>query len=247
MQNHGPKRVYTPHSLEFWFTQLEHNWETYFTAEQLERGHAIYRDGEVRELELTATDAIVHRRIDKRDEYAVIEWAEKGFAVRSSSTDLDAAKALAVAGLHEIEELVADEISPLPEDLPALAPEPFAAGNGHAPAKALAPDRRTAPVRPAPAPLTGSAAFSAGRSSAPSAPPTVLAKGTRTLLLAFATTEEGLGFSAWWLAADKSRVPALGPGSRAPGLPVVGSGERAKLIGLASRHGHPFSGVGATP
>jgi superfamily II DNA or RNA helicase len=238
MQNHGPKRVYTPHSLEFWFTRLEHNWETYFTAEQLERGHAIYRDGEVRELELTATDAIVHRRVDKRDEYAVIEWAGKGFSVRSSSTDLDAAKALAVAGLHEIEELVADEISPLPEDLPP-APETSSNGqahgngHGHAPANGVAPDRRLAPTRPVAAPNPGAGA-GAGRSSAPSAPPSALAKGTRTLLLAFATTEEGLGFSAWWLAADKSRVPALGPGSRAPGLPVVGSGERAKLIGLAS-------------
>ena len=126
MQNHGPKRVYTPHSLEFWFNRFEHNWESYFTAEQLERGHAIYREGEVRELELTANDAIVHRRIDKKDEYAVIEWAEKGFSVRSSTTDTDAAHALAVAGLHEIEELVADEISPLPESLPPVHRQPFA-------------------------------------------------------------------------------------------------------------------------
>ena len=238
MQNHGPKRVYTPHSLEFWFTRLEHNWETYFTAEQLERGHAIYRDGEVRELELTATDAIVHRRVDKRDEYAVIEWAGKGFSVRSSSTDLDAAKALAVAGLHEIEELVADEISPLPEDPPS-APEAIQGGNGQAGAKGFSADRRTPPVRPGVAPAAGSLA-GAGRAVAPSgaaasaASSAALAKGSRTLLLAFVTTEEGLGFSSWWLAADKSRVPALGPASREPGLPSVGSGERAKLIGLAS-------------
>ena len=125
MQNHGPKRVYTPHSLEFWFSRFEHNWESYFTPEQLERGHAIYREGEVRELELTATDAIVHRRIEKKDEYAVIEWAEKGFSVRSSTTDTDAAHALAVAGLHEIEELVADEISPLPESMPPFPFEPL--------------------------------------------------------------------------------------------------------------------------
>jgi superfamily II DNA or RNA helicase len=41
--------------------------------------------------------------------------------VRSSSTDAGLARAIAVAGLHEIEELVADEISPLPGELP---PEP---------------------------------------------------------------------------------------------------------------------------
>ena len=60
----------------------------------------------MRELELTDKDAIVHRRVDKKDEYAVIEWTAEGLAVRSSSTDRELAHALAVAGLHEIEELV---------------------------------------------------------------------------------------------------------------------------------------------
>src|ERR1700744_2225522 len=115
MQTHGPKRGYTPHSLEFWFDKLSEDWADSFTANQLEEGRRIYRDGEVRELELTHKDAIVHRRIDKRDEYAVIEWGSTGLSVRSSSTDRDLAHALAVAGLHEIEELVADEISPLPD------------------------------------------------------------------------------------------------------------------------------------
>ena len=59
----------------------------HFSAEQLEAGHRIYRDGEVRELELTAQDAIVHRRVEKKDEYAVIEWTGEGLSVRSSSTD----------------------------------------------------------------------------------------------------------------------------------------------------------------
>ncbi len=249
MQNHGPKRVYTPHSLEFWFNRLEHNWEAYFTAEQLERGHAIYREGEVRELELTATDAIVHRRIEKKDEYAVIEWAEKGFSVRSSTTDTDAAHALAVAGLHEIEELVADEISPLPESLPPFPMETAASvsanghgaatgpasSNGHASAAAPDAASRRPGVAPAAAPApAGSAIVRAKPVSAAPGAAAALGKGARTLLLAFATTDEGLTFSAHWLATDKSRAFALGPGSREPGLPPVSSGERAKLIGLAS-------------
>src|SRR5438552_11153935 len=114
MQSHGPKRIYTPQSLEFWFDRLELDWATAFSAEQLEQGRRIYVEGEVRELELTAKDAIIHRRVEKKDEYAVIEWGPDGIAVRSSTTDRDLAHALAVAGLHEIEELVADEISPLP-------------------------------------------------------------------------------------------------------------------------------------
>src|SRR2546423_15630318 len=126
MQSHGPKRVYTPHSLEFWFGKLENDWAGSFTDSQLERGREIYRDGEVRELELTDRDAIVHRRVEKKDEYAVIEWTGEGLTVRSSSTDLDLARALAVAGLHEIEELVADEISPLPGEPPRMS-----SGNGN--------------------------------------------------------------------------------------------------------------------
>ena len=122
MQSHGPKRIYTPHSLEFWFGKLEHDWSGAFTDAQLEAGRQIYRDGDVRELELTNRDAIVHRRIEKKDEYAVIEWTPEGLAVRSSSTDVEMARALAVAGMHEIEELVADDaVAPLQHDHDLIA------------------------------------------------------------------------------------------------------------------------------
>jgi superfamily II DNA or RNA helicase len=127
MQTHGPKRVYTPKSLEFWFGKFEEDWAGHFSAEELELGRQIYRDGAVREVELGAQDAIIHRRVDKRDEYAVIEWEEMKPVVRSSSTDILWAHALAVAGLHEIEELVADEISPIPVDINEAA---GANGNG---------------------------------------------------------------------------------------------------------------------
>jgi hypothetical protein len=200
MQSHGPKRVYTPHSLEFWFGKLENDWSERFSSSQLEVGRQIYRDGQVRELELTVHDAIVHRRVDKKDEYAVIEWSSEGFSVRSSTTDTELAHALAVAGLHEIEELVADEISPLPEDLPApvLVPAPpvtartmnrsFVAGNGHPPA------------RPHVVP--------AARLSATSRP----------LLLVFKTKTAGLTFQAFWVEADKkTRHPALGPDAHTNG------------------------------
>ena len=112
MQSHGPKRVYTPQSLEFWFGKLENDWAAAFSESQLETGRQLYRSGEVRELELTVQDAIIHRRVDKRDEYAVIEWGADGLSVRSSTTDREIAHALAVAGLHEIEELVARHRGP---------------------------------------------------------------------------------------------------------------------------------------
>ncbi len=113
MQTHGPKRIYTPQSLEFWFGRLEADWEGHFDASQVERGHEMYRNGEIREVELGAKDAIIHRKVEKREEYTVIEWDGEELKVRSSSTDLGLAHAIAVAGLHEIEELLVDEIAAL--------------------------------------------------------------------------------------------------------------------------------------
>ena len=98
MQTHGPKRIYTPQSLEFWFGRLEVEWEEQFDAAHVERGHDMYRDGEIREVELGAKDAIIHRKVEKKEEYAVIEWGADGFSVRSSTTDMELAHALAVAG-----------------------------------------------------------------------------------------------------------------------------------------------------
>jgi superfamily II DNA or RNA helicase len=216
MQSHGPKRVYTPQSLEFWFDKLAGEWETYFSAEQLAEGHRIYRDGEVRELELTAGDAIVHRRFDKKDDYAVIEWSNgSGPAVRSSTTDSLLAHALAVAGLHEIEELVADEISPLPLEERANGSAPTTpatppAGGSRAPVAVEAPGRRWA------------------RPTTPAAP----RPASRSLVLAFRTEAQGLLFEACWQSQDGERVPALGTTGQANG--AISSSERAKLIGLAA-------------
>ncbi|WP_415663378.1 DEAD/DEAH box helicase, partial [Rariglobus hedericola] len=232
MQTHGPKRVYTPQSLEFWFGKLEHDWERHFSDSQLEEGHRIYRDGEVRELELTASDAIIHRRIDKKDEYAVIEWNDAGVSVRSSSTDIALAHSLAVAGLHEIEELVADEISPLPDDAPPPAPAASTSagngvqhhgngfGNGHAFAN------------PPAAPVASRAPAASRRTPAGAAARAV----SRTLILVFTTTADGLTFQANWINPDKKRVPALGQAAQAAGQghATVSSSERAKLIGLAA-------------
>ncbi|MDR1281991.1 MAG: DEAD/DEAH box helicase [Opitutaceae bacterium] len=260
MQSHGPKRVYTPQSLEFWFSRLEHDWDKFFTREQLEDGHRIYREGEIREVELTEMDAIIHRRIDKHDEYAVIEWRSADtFRVRSSTENGESsrARALAVAGLHEIEELVADEISPLPETVPPFSPAPSAAD----PAVEGAVSTPTPTPAPGPAPSPGRAAPPAASvaangstvappaSPASPAPPSVPASspvsgvaasasapapgGARTLLLSFTTRAEGLGFEAFWVDDDGSRVPALGAAAQGRARPP-GSVERARLIGLAA-------------
>ena len=233
MQSHGPKRVYTPHSLEFWFGKLEHDWSGAFTATQLEQGRQIYRDSEVRELELTDKDAIVHRRIEKKDEYAVIEWTAEGLSVRSSSTDTELAHALAVAGLHEIEELVADEISPLPGDPPKSHGSHHhgtSQGNGHgySSTHSHGPGPVSAPAHPpththghghGPAHGHGSAigrgaaaaSHGSSHSTAPARNAVSAGSGSvgshngpsRTLVLVFKTKSAGLTFQAAWLDADK--------------------------------------------
>jgi len=215
MQTHGPKRVYTPHSLEYWFDMLADDWSETFSASQLDEGRRIYRNGEVRELELTDRDAIIHRRIEKKDEYAVIEWSAGILAVRSSTTDREVAHALAVAGLHEIEELVADEISPLPAEIDS-AGEP--APNGAPPG-------------------AGNGKGEVGESGVRSSPVPRLNGPSRPLLLVFKIKSSGLAFQASWVEPDKkTRNPALGPDAHANsnGNGHVSSGERAKLIGLAA-------------
>jgi superfamily II DNA or RNA helicase len=212
MQTHGPKRVYTPHSLEYWFDMLADDWSETFSSSQLDEGRRIYRNGEVRELELTDRDAIIHRRIEKKDEYAVIEWSAGVLSVRSSTTDREIAHALAVAGLHEIEELVADEISPLPNETAAAGAQ-LSNGGGHA------GNGKGAPVE------NGSRGAPVPRLNGPSRP----------LLLVFKIKSSGLAFQAYWVEADrKTRHPALGPEAHAGSNGHVSSGERAKLIGLAA-------------
>jgi superfamily II DNA or RNA helicase len=225
MQSHGPKRVYTPQSLEFWFEKLDSEWESHFQVAQLEEGRRIYRDGEVRELELTDHDAIVHRRVDKRDEYAVLEWdaAEGSLAVRSSSTDPDMARALAVAGIHEIEELVADEIPVLPGD-------PATNGNGHGPKSASAKAGTNGSHGTNGNNGSNGSAAGHGAAKPPPAPGEV-----RPLLLVFKVRTAGLLFQAYWLDANgRSRQPALGSAAHANGHAHVSSSERAKLINLAA-------------
>ena len=238
MQSHGPKRVYTPQSLEFWFGKLENDWAEHFSVSQLDEGRRIYRDGEVRELELTHSDAIIHRRVEKKDEYAVIEWENSTLSVRSSSTDREIAHALAVAGLHEIEELVCDEISPLPgfiETHSADAAKPIVTqgngSNGHVQEPARTANgsngQTTNGNGHGAAPAHGAAASGGAAAGSLTSGP------SRPLVLVFQTKTEGLLFQAMW-QVGKARVPALGQAAQSAGNAHVTSGERAKLIGLAA-------------
>ena len=119
-------RVYNPIALETWFENVGFDWETRFALETLKEGQSIYREGLISGLELGQEEAIVHCSFDRKDTcYSVIEWGANGPSVRSSTDNTKIGQAVAVAGLYEIEELIADEISPLPQ-FPKKKPVPQA-------------------------------------------------------------------------------------------------------------------------
>ena len=132
-------------ALEVWFANVGIDWESSFSRETLRRGREIYRSGQISGVELADDEAIVHCKFARKDTcYAVIEWTEEGPKVRSSSDDAALGEAVAVGGLYEVEELIADEIDPLPyepkakesEDISEAA-KPEVAIEETAPARAL--------------------------------------------------------------------------------------------------------------
>jgi superfamily II DNA or RNA helicase len=138
-------RVYNTAALERWFANVGLDWEQSFSRETLIRGREIYRKGQISGVELANEEAIVHCKFARKDTcYAVIEWTSAGPKVRSSIDDDAIGEAVGVGGLYEVEELIADEIDPLPyEPKPESEetqeePEPVAEQEA-APARRLTP------------------------------------------------------------------------------------------------------------
>lgn len=109
-------RIYSTDALEDWFQRLQIDWEAQFKPGQLNRGRSLYRKGSVRQVELNKNLAIVHCDSNGSQVYAVVEWGEGELRIRNSVRDAETGTALAIAGLYEIEELIAEEISPVERD-----------------------------------------------------------------------------------------------------------------------------------
>lgn len=199
-----PKRVYSYPALESWFDRLEGDWEKHFSPLALEQGRSWYRLGEVRQIELSAGDAIIHGKFDKQEVYALVEWDNGSPTVRSSVENRHLGQALAAAGLYEIEELVADEISPLPRE----------ARNGNASANGTAVEEGGASATPPPA------AIPEGNRPA------------RALVILLSSAPQGLELRAVWRGADGKDESALGA-ARARGTELI-QREREQLIRLTS-------------
>lgn len=103
------KRIYNESTLKSWKGRMSIAWDTFFTKKELNLGREIYRNGEIRELELQNRDIIVHARFDQEECYALIEWDKGAFNIRGSAKDKLLARSLAAAGLYDVEELVSQD------------------------------------------------------------------------------------------------------------------------------------------
>lgn len=118
------KRLYSTEALEFWLDRMSSDWENQFHFYALAGGRQIYREGGVHTIELNQDYAIVHVRCKEPDVYVVLEWEGDQLAFRGSILQHDKVRSLAVAGLYEIEELLADEIGALSPEVKADKKKP---------------------------------------------------------------------------------------------------------------------------
>ncbi len=115
-------RSYSTEALERWFASLPESWEKMFRKADLEEGRRIYTEGLVRSLELKPHAAEAVTRTETQTVRAVIELGEGRIEWRTSLPEEENGAPYAVAGMYEVEELLADEISPVDDSAPAAAP-----------------------------------------------------------------------------------------------------------------------------
>ena len=104
------KRIYTKESIQSWHENIVDDWEDIFTSQEISLGKEIFRNGEIREIEINETDAIVHAKFDQEECYALVEWSKGTYAVRGSSEDKLLVRALAASGLYEIESILKEKL-----------------------------------------------------------------------------------------------------------------------------------------
>ena len=109
MISNGPSRIFTKESIESWFRKLsEYNWEKQFNSNTLQQGRSFYREGKISGLDISTNQIIFIRKKNREESYSVIEWREKQIDFRTSLDDENTGRAIAVAGLYELEELISE-------------------------------------------------------------------------------------------------------------------------------------------
>ncbi|WP_309401083.1 DEAD/DEAH box helicase [Cerasicoccus maritimus] len=211
MNHRISQRVYSDAALDHWLSRLMDAWEQNFNADAIDAGRRLYRKGCIRQVELSAEDAIVHLRLDDAsDVYVVLDWEKDKVQARSSIEDRELREIIAVAALYEIEELVAEEVGALPPEEKSKAPTAEAETVEESSAVELQPK----PKRPATA------------KPVPKAPP------SRKLVLKFSAIDSGLAMNVVWRQKNGQEQRAFGP--NAPSADMTSAEEREDLIRLTS-------------
>ena len=109
MISNGPSRIFTQESVESWFTRLSDiDWEKQFTEKILTEGRKFYRQGVISGLDISPEQIILIRKIKREESFSVMEWRGKKLDFRTSLEDESMGRAMAVAGLYELEELITE-------------------------------------------------------------------------------------------------------------------------------------------
>lgn len=117
MTHRASSKTYTQKALQTWSDRISTSWETFFTEHELQLGREFYKQGLIRQIDLHELGTVISTKIEKEERYSVIDWENGKPSVRGSTTDIFWHKALAIAGLYEIEELIAEEAPPTPYDI----------------------------------------------------------------------------------------------------------------------------------
>lgn len=120
----SPQRKYTQDALSFWFDALQIPWEKRFSNDDLMRGRQLYREGVIRSIDLGKDYAVVSPWKENADVYAIVEIRQGILHLRLSSQRDIFGEALGIAGIYEIEELLADEFLDMPEALGTTTKRP---------------------------------------------------------------------------------------------------------------------------
>ena len=111
MSIRAAKRSFSLAALELWVDRLAVDWEAFFSEEVLSAGRAMYRQREIREIGVFVEEATVYGEWDGVAAHAVLGWQGGRPVWRTTLERPLWEETLAVAGLYEVEELVADELA----------------------------------------------------------------------------------------------------------------------------------------
>jgi superfamily II DNA or RNA helicase len=120
MSNGDPSRTFTREAVDSWLLKLVRaDWEPQFAQSTLDSGRELYLQGAITAIDLQLDQAIVSRKIQRKETYSVIEWSNGKPAMRFSTRDSELGSVIGIAGLYEIEELVGEEqmLHPIPEEV----------------------------------------------------------------------------------------------------------------------------------